>query len=73
MRQALESGEIAAQAFLNKAEAEAAIANLMSGDIRKLEEDWDESYMNEYMKQEVYWSAATKLDGGAPSVTPGAV
>lgn len=41
--------------------------------MRKLKENWDESCMKSYMKQEITRSEAAKVAGGAESGFSGAV
>lgn len=70
---ALCSGKAAAQAILKKVEADAAVGELVVGDMQKLKTEWDEGYVKALMKQEVAKLAAAKIAASATYVTSGAV
>lgn len=69
MRLAMGAGKIAATAILKKVEADATTGELAVGDMKKLKEEWDESYMKAFMKMEVSKLAAAKSTTGAADDT----
>lgn len=66
-------GKIAATALLKKVEADTTTGELMVGDIKKLKQVWDESYMKAFMKLEVSKLAAAKFTPGAADVASNGV
>lgn len=73
MRIGISKGKTPAQEILQRVEADAAIRDLMAGDMKEHPKDWDESYMKAYMKQEVSIMEAASIASGAGGSASGGV